>query len=382
MPPGPRLPALRCAASRRRRPGCCASRPARGRCDGGRPSHGASHALVAGADLGPGGAVTGAQRPHLDRAVGQPRRPAGGAHAAGRSVVAPARAAARGRARAPARARRRRRGPRRSSRAGSPPASRRSCRRGRATARRSARSPRRGARSASARPGTSPVEQRRRSPPGVTSRGDSPVPPVVTTRSYACAPPRAGPPARRRPRRARARRRRRRGRARRSRPASSGPPVSGRSPARRAVGDGDDRGPPARAPVTGVQSPFLPPVFVSTRMRADDGARVDRLGHVDERQAGDGDGGERLHLDAGAVGGARGRGHGDARVVDDEVDGDAGQPDRVAQRDEVGGALGAHDPGDPRHGQRVALRARPRRAAARRTRPTGRPGRSPSPCGR
>ena len=38
-----------------------------------------------------------------------------------------------------------------------------------------------------------------------------------------------------------------------------------------------------------------------------------------------------------------------------ELDHDAAERDRVAQRHEVGGALGAHDPGDPRGGQRVAL---------------------------
>ena len=38
-----------------------------------------------------------------------------------------------------------------------------------------------------------------------------------------------------------------------------------------------------------------------------------------------------------------------------QVDGHAVQRDRVAQRDDVGGSLGAHDPGDPGHRQRVAL---------------------------
>ena len=73
-------------------------------------------------------------------------------------------------------------------------------------------------------------------------------------------------------------------------------------------------------------------------------------------ERGDRDGGQRLHLDTGAVGGADRRGDLDRLVGDREVDGDAGDRERVAQRDQRRGLLGAHDPGEPGHGQRVALR--------------------------
>ena len=44
-----------------------------------------------------------------------------------------------------------------------------------------------------------------------------------------------------------------------------------------------------------------------------------------------------------------------AVVLDGQVDGDRVQRDRVAQRDQVRGPLGALDPGDPGHRERVAL---------------------------
>ena len=83
---------------------------------------------------------------------------------------------------------------------------------------------------------------------------------------------------------------------------------------------------------------------------------VDRLHHVVERQAGRDDSGQRLHLDPSAVGGAGRRVDHDAVVAHIEVDGDAVQRDRVAQRHQVGGALRTGQPGDPGHRERVALR--------------------------
>jgi hypothetical protein len=47
--------------------------------------------------------------------------------------------------------------------------------------------------------------------------------------------------------------------------------------------------------------------------------------------------------------------HGGLVLVEREVDGDARQRQRVAQRNEVGGALGRRDRGDPRDEQHVAL---------------------------
>ena len=56
-----------------------------------------------------------------------------------------------------------------------------------------------------------------------------------------------------------------------------------------------------------VQWPCLPPDFSSRRMSPSTAARIDRLDHVVQREPGDRDRGERLHLDAGL------RGHRDRR---------------------------------------------------------------------
>src|SRR5262245_2326847 len=86
------------------------------------------------------------------------------------------------------------------------------------------------------------------------------------------------------------------------------------------------------------------------------GGGVNGLDHVEERQRGDADGGQRLHLDACAIGGANGGGDVDVSLADLEVDIDSGQRQRVAQRDEVAGPLGGQDARHPRGGQRVAFR--------------------------
>ena len=70
-------------------------------------------------------------------------------------------------------------------------------------------------------------------------------------------------------------------------------------------------------------------------------------------------------------------------VGDGEVDGDAGDRERVAQRDQRRGLLGAHDPGEPGDRERVALghAGSPRSSAddlGRRPAPVPRPW----PCGR
>ena len=86
-------------------------------------------------------------------------------------------------------------------------------------------------------------------------------------------------------------------------------------------------------------------------------AAVDGLGHVVDGEAGDRDGGQRLHLDAGLAGDL-GRGA-DAKagevVVGVDVDGDLGERQRVAERDQLVGALGRHDAGDARGADHVAL---------------------------
>ena len=86
-------------------------------------------------------------------------------------------------------------------------------------------------------------------------------------------------------------------------------------------------------------------------------APVDRLGHVVDREAGDGDGGQRLHLDAGRPDASRLGPHGEAGqgVVGRDVDQNLAQAQRMAERNEVGGLLGRHDAGDSRRPDHVAL---------------------------
>ena len=105
------------------------------------------------------------------------------------------------------------------------------------------------------------------------------------------------------------------------------------------------------------QSPDLPPRFSIEAHALDAHAAVDRLGHVVDREAGDGDGGQRLHLDAGRADAARLRPDREAGqgLVGGDVDRDLAELQRMAERDQVGGLLGGHDPGDPRRADHVAL---------------------------
>src|SRR5262245_16088865 len=86
---------------------------------------------------------------------------------------------------------------------------------------------------------------------------------------------------------------------------------------------------------------------------------LDALDHVVDREGGDRRGGHRLHLDAGL--GRRGRLGADAqdarRSIGRDAHDEVGQWQRVAQRDELRGALAAHDARELRHGQDVALGA-------------------------
>src|SRR3954470_7012202 len=83
---------------------------------------------------------------------------------------------------------------------------------------------------------------------------------------------------------------------------------------------------------------------------------VDGLAHVVDGEGGDADGGEGLHLDAGAAEDA----HGglDAQEVglgEGEIEGGAGDGEGVAEGDEVAGALGGHDAGEAGDLEDVAL---------------------------
>ena len=100
----------------------------------------------------------------------------------------------------------------------------------------------------------------------------------------------------------------------------------------RAGGGDDDAG---RASHVGrVQRPVLPPSLRSTRMSIQARGRVHGLDHVEQGERGDADRGQRLHLHAGAVGGAhRGR-QPDLALPDREVDVDAGQ----GQLDDIAGS--------------------------------------------
>ena len=95
---------------------------------------------------------------------------------------------------------------------------------------------------------------------------------------------------------------------------------AGRRPRRRRPRRGSTRRRPPRAGSRRgsprAQSPDLPPVFVSTRTSVITAALSTALTMSTTVSAGDRHGGQRLHLDAGAVGGAHGRGDLDGVVGD------------------------------------------------------------------
>ena len=82
---------------------------------------------------------------------------------------------------------------------------------------------------------------------------------------------------------------------------------------------------------------------------------VDRLGHVVDRQQRDRDRDHRLHFHAGARGERGGGGRLDPVLHQRQVDRHRIEAERVAQRDQVGGFLRRHDPGNARGGKHVAL---------------------------
>ena len=88
-----------------------------------------------------------------------------------------------------------------------------------------------------------------------------------------------------------------------------------------------------------------------------DHAAVDGLAHVVDRQQADLHGRQRFHFHARLAGGVDlgAAVHAVGRFIDFKVDGDARDGERVAQGDQVAGALGAHDGGDARDAQHVAL---------------------------
>ena len=132
-------------------------------------------------------------------------------------------------------------------------------------------------------------------------------------------------------------------------PGRCGPPaVAGWRPVRGASG-----------PAGRIQSPLLPPLLRDEADRADLDAALDALDHVVDGQGGDGRRGHRLHLDAGLAG-RRGLGA-DAqhagRAVRRDRHLEVGQRQRMAERDQLAGALAAHDAGELGDAQDVALGA-------------------------
>src|SRR5436309_1329096 len=128
---------------------------------------------------------------------------------------------------------------------------------------------------------------------------------------------------------------------------------------------GSARALPAREVRPGSDPPALPsapyPGFAAGLLKQldlrDRHAALDGLHHVVDGQGRDRGGGERLHLDAGLVHGAHARLDGQlaAAQVVAERDVHTGDAQRMAERDELGGALGAQDAGGARDAEDVAL---------------------------
>src|SRR5260221_5019675 len=84
---------------------------------------------------------------------------------------------------------------------------------------------------------------------------------------------------------------------------------------------------------------------------------IDRLAHVIDGKRSDGDGGQGLHLDAGAARELAGGSDidGVALRVAAQLDADRAEREGMAERNEIGRVLRSHDAGEPRHGEHVAL---------------------------
>ena len=93
--------------------------------------------------------------------------------------------------------------------------------------------------------------------------------------------------------------------------------------------------------------------------RLDDDVALQRLGHVVERERGHRRGGQRLHLDPGTSrrGDLGPDGNRAGSRVGSQLDVDAVERQRMAERDELGGALCRSDAGEAGGDERVALRS-------------------------
>ena len=110
-------------------------------------------------------------------------------------------------------------------------------------------------------------------------------------------------------------------------------------------------------PLSRHPAPALAPVLFQQLHIADDHTAVHRFAHVINRQQRHLHGGQGFHLDAGLTHGFGGAGADDLRAFgkDLEFDRHPGQRDRVAQRDQVAGALGAHDAGQSGNAEHITL---------------------------
>ena len=115
--------------------------------------------------------------------------------------------------------------------------------------------------------------------------------------------------------------------------------------------------PSRRRPHSSAVVAGLAALFLNEMNGFDAHAALDRLDHVVDRQTRDGDGGERLHLDAGRAFDLHRRSHDAAGklAIRRDVDGDLGQRKRVTKRDQLMRLLRRHDAGNPRRAQHVAL---------------------------
>src|SRR6476620_3929214 len=87
----------------------------------------------------------------------------------------------------------------------------------------------------------------------------------------------------------------------------------------------------------------------------DDHRLVDGFAHVDDGEGGDGDGGQGFHFDAGLGVGCGGGGEVDAVVFERGLHVDLVEGERVAEGDELVGALGGGDAGETGGLEEVAL---------------------------
>ncbi len=104
----------------------------------------------------------------------------------------------------------------------------------------------------------------------------------------------------------------------------------------------------------------LPPGFFQQLQRLDDHAAIDCFNHIVDGQQTAGAGGQRFHFDAGATEsfGSGGAGDCGCRRVEIELDGDARECDRMAERDQVAGAFGGLNGGDAGDAEYIAFLCR------------------------